>query len=950
MNAAIHHSMSRRFVAIAFADARQTGRALLGALVALLLASLIVACGGGSDGGTAQVPVLLTQPSDQSVIEGSGATFRVTADGAAPLAYQWTSSPDGTAFTPIAGATSASYSIDATATDNGMRYRVTVSNGAGSVTSSAVRLTVTQAIVAPAIATQPANQTVVAPATATFHVTASGTSLSYQWQRSSDGGASFSAIGASDAPSLAVSNTDAAQNGTLYQALVSNSAGSVMSAAAVLTVSPTPVAPMFTTQPPAWGLLAGQSVDITVAVAGTPTPTIQWRMSGVNLVDGANSACGAVVSGATTVTLSLAAVPIGCNNVLLDAVASNGVAPDATSNVAPLSVSPAPMAPFITTQPVDVTVAPPARATFTAAANGVPTPAVQWEQSGDGGSSWATITGATNTTYTTPATTPADDAKRLRAVFSNPTGSATSNPAVLTVTQPTTVGVGPAGGTVTGPNGAQAIVPAGALSTYVDIAIANAGVGAPAFAPPGVHPAGSIYAFTPHGTTFAQPVVVRVPFDPMLVPAGITPTLYQAEVGGAFTPIPGTTVDGSFLVASVSTFSYFGPGQSSARFSELSTRCAREALSGNVYCWGDQGNIAFGSGFAAPDAVGAFAEPTRLPPMSLTGIVTGPGFVCGLNVADVWCIGDDLITAASAVASPNARRAWAKILLPDGLVLFKLAAGGRHVCGIGAPNSPDQTAVGRVYCWGDDLRGQLGRGHFVGLSAVVAPIAGTQLYVALAASDNHTCAARQLSGDVDCWGDNSAGQVFNGVLPFQATATPMPRGLAVDPRQGALLPLCGLTVDGTAFCWGDNFYGQMGNGTAGTGLAGQNLRDPSAVPGLKFKSLSTGSTMCGIAVDDRAYCWGHATGGSLGNGSDTVNAGTANAGKQTTPVLVSVPEGVTFASITDADLGKCARTTDNVAYCWGQNNQYLLGIGINLPASVNTPNEIKDMNLAQEMP
>ena len=410
-------------------------RRLSALLGALLVSSLLAACGGGDD-ATAQIPTLLSQPSDQSVVEGSGATFTVNANGAAPLAYQWASSPDGATFTPIPGASGTSYSTGATTLSlNGMRYRVTVGNAVGSVTSSAVHLTVTQAVVAPAITVQPADQAVTAPATASFNVTATGSSLSYQWQISTDAGASYASLGAPDAPSLAVSNTVTAQNGARYRAVVSNSAGSVTSSAALLSVSPTPMAPLFTTQPAGWGILAGQSVDFTVAVSGTPIPTIQWRLNGMNLVNGAAAGgnCTAVVSGATSTTLSLAAVPIGCNNTVFSAVASNGVAPNATSNDAPLSVSPAPMAPAVTAQPLDFSAVAPAAATFSAAANGVPTPTVQWQLSSDGGANWANITGGTGASYTTPATSIADNGKRFRAVFTNVSGSATSNAATLIV-------------------------------------------------------------------------------------------------------------------------------------------------------------------------------------------------------------------------------------------------------------------------------------------------------------------------------------------------------------------------------------------------------------------------------------------------------------------------------------------------------------------------------------
>lgn len=121
-------------------------------------------------------------------------------------------------------------------------------------------------------------------------------------------------------------------------------------------------------------------------------------------------------------------------------------------------------------------------------------------------------------------------------------------------------GLGPDGGTVTGPNGAEAIVPAGALSSEVTIAIASPGVGAPAFPPPGVTAVGSVYEFTPHGQAFSSPVKVRIPFDASLVPADETPRLYHAEPGGSFSEVSGATVSGSFLEAEVGAFSYFAPG------------------------------------------------------------------------------------------------------------------------------------------------------------------------------------------------------------------------------------------------------------------------------------------------------------------------------------------------------------------------------------------------------
>jgi uncharacterized delta-60 repeat protein len=125
---------------------------------------------------------------------------------------------------------------------------------------------------------------------------------------------------------------------------------------------------------------------------------------------------------------------------------------------------------------------------------------------------------------------------------------------------PVTALIGAAGGTVTGPNDATVVIPAGALATDIDITVAQTNAGAPAL-PTGVTAFGATFAFTPHGTTFATPVTVTVPFDPALVPAGVQPALYKTNAGEqAFEPVAGASVVGSALVAQVSSFSLIVAG------------------------------------------------------------------------------------------------------------------------------------------------------------------------------------------------------------------------------------------------------------------------------------------------------------------------------------------------------------------------------------------------------
>ena len=105
-----------------------------------------------------------------------------------------------------------------------------VSNTAGTVTSVVATLTVNTA---PTITTAPGNQTVTTGQTATFTVVATGTApLSYQWQKNA-----VNIVGATTA-SYTTAVTATSDSGSTFAVMVSNTLGTVISAAATLTVNP----------------------------------------------------------------------------------------------------------------------------------------------------------------------------------------------------------------------------------------------------------------------------------------------------------------------------------------------------------------------------------------------------------------------------------------------------------------------------------------------------------------------------------------------------------------------------------------------------------------------------------------------------------------------------------------------------------------------------------------
>jgi streptogramin lyase len=95
-----------------------------------------------------------------------------------------------------------------------------------------------QASLAPGITAQPQSQTVALNGTATFQVTSTGLPLpSYQWERSNDGGATWSPVPGATGTSYALANAAIADNQAQFHVVLSDPAGSVASTAATLTVS-----------------------------------------------------------------------------------------------------------------------------------------------------------------------------------------------------------------------------------------------------------------------------------------------------------------------------------------------------------------------------------------------------------------------------------------------------------------------------------------------------------------------------------------------------------------------------------------------------------------------------------------------------------------------------------------------------------------------------------------
>jgi hypothetical protein len=110
---------------------------------------------------------------------------------------------------------------------------------------------------------------------------------------------------------------------------------------------------------------------------------------------------------------------------------------------------------------------------------------------------------------------------------------------------------------VLGPFGASAAIPSNAIADSSAIAISVTTSGYPAL-PSNVETLGNIYAFTPHGQSFASPVLISVPFG--AAADALSPALYAAEPGGSWTTVQDAQQVGTAMEADVDQFSYFFVG------------------------------------------------------------------------------------------------------------------------------------------------------------------------------------------------------------------------------------------------------------------------------------------------------------------------------------------------------------------------------------------------------
>ena len=153
--------------------------------------------------------------------------------------------------------------------------------------------------------------------------------------------------------------------------------------------------------------------------------------------------------------------------------------------------------------------------------------------------------------------------------------------------------------------------------------------------------------------------------------------------------------------------------------------------------------------------------------------------------------------------------------------VVQISAGGAASCAV--------TRSGALYCWGANLSGAVGDGTTTMKPSAVhitKDITGTTLppLTQVSAGEEHVC-ARSNAGAVYCWGNDSAGQLGDGVNVLTDAAVGSTDKHAPQLVAGIMAPAvacgffhtCTLQSNGSTICWGSNQSGELGHqpGTSG---------------------------------------------------------------------------------------------------------------------------------------
>jgi alpha-tubulin suppressor-like RCC1 family protein len=282
-----------------------------------------------------------------------------------------------------------------------------------------------------------------------------------------------------------------------------------------------------------------------------------------------------------------------------------------------------------------------------------------------------------------------------------------------------------------------------------------------------------------------------------------------------------------------------------------------------------------------------------------------------------WCWGDNTSGQAGDMTT-NSPKSLPVQVTTLGMTAVQVAGGNGHSCA--------RKDDGTLWCWGKNDKGQLGDGTTMTPKTTPVQVTALGFTVAyVATGSNHTC-ARDTNNKLYCWGDNTYGQLGDGLTaarssPFELTGL----GANVAGIVASLNHTCALTVDKKLWCWGRNHKGQLGQGST-SALQPSPMEVTALGATVTDVSISLAHT-CALKDDGTVWCWGENLYAQIGDGT---------AIDKSLPAKTNIPQDTKIIDVSAGRYHTCARGADGSLWCWGWNSSGQIGDGTNAGAGCGT--------------
>lgn len=314
-----------------------------------------------------------------------------------------------------------------------------------------------------------------------------------------------------------------------------------------------------------------------------------------------------------------------------------------------------------------------------------------------------------------------------------------------------------------------------------------------------------------------------------------------------------------------------------------------------LLCFGTSDRGAVGNGSDAP-----VTTPTRVNDQPFTRVAAAANNTCALGLSAgtpaLYCFGANEFGQVG-----NGRQgvdAFEPQLTLSGVQDFDV--GGTHVCAVATARE--------LYCWGNNANGQSNFGSATSFAEprrfATGSIGGVEL------GGRHTCAL--LAGTVQCWGDNTEGQITG-----PQTSRSEFRSVSVNFLFAGEAGTCG-AGGGALACWGRN----TGDAIGSLGLPEGTYTSPTRVASVMPNAGAMWRHSC-IIVGGEMSCAGPGGEGQLGDGM-----------RQNRNMLTPVAGDQVWQDVEVGGSHTCAIDSLGALWCWGRGVEGQLGLGGVTSASV----------------